>query len=122
MLMDNIIELLKAVIPRGKENAIHLLPLSEKLGVSDHTAKKYVQAARRNGLMICSGQDGYWITDNSDEIRAFETTLHKQAISRLRTTKPMRDTLKEYKGQISLDDFSKGASEGVRENGKEQRI
>lgn len=111
--MSDLIEKLLAVIPKGKENAIHLNALSDALGVKESTAKKYVQEARRNGLMICSGQEGYWITDNSDEIRVFETTLHKQAISRLRTTKPMRDTLKEYKGQMNIDDTFTHLKEGA---------
>ena len=43
--MKDAIEILKAVIPKGKKNAIHLKELSEALGVKESIAKKYVQEA-----------------------------------------------------------------------------
>lgn len=114
--MKDAIEILKAVIPIGKKNAIHLKELSEALGVKESVAKKYVQEARRKGSIICSGQVGYWIPESDTEIKSFASEQRKQALSRLKTTKPMRDSLKEYKGQISLSDVSEGVIDNAEKH------
>lgn len=105
ILNRDILESLMLNIPKGKHNAIHQKELSEKLGVKPAKVKRMVQEARQRGLLdILSGKEGYWIADNDQERKAFETMLRKQAITRLKTTKPIRDNLKSYKGQISLSD------------------
>lgn len=109
--MDNIVETLKVVIPIGKCNAIHQRELADKLGIKSTKTKKCVQIARRKGLKICSGQAGYWIAENDEELKAYSKSTSKGAITRLKTTKPIRDALKEYKGQMSLADTSNDAFE-----------
>ena len=111
--MEDIIKCLMVTIPTSKENAIHQKALAEKLGVNASTLKKYIQLARRNGINICSGNEGYWLAENEADIKAFENMLRKQALTRLKTTKPIRDSLKEYKGQMSLTDTFTSISEEV---------
>lgn len=115
--MSDLIERLFSVIPIGKKNAIHLNTLSDVLGVNETAAKKSVQQARNIGFKICSGQVGYWIPENDDDIRIYEAGQRRQAFTRLKTTKPMRDGLKEYKGQISFSDFSNKDPEEAKING-----
>lgn len=112
--MNDIINILNAVIPVGKDNAIHLNVLADKIGVTPATVKKYVQGARRKGLDICSGKDGYWFAENDADRKDFETLLRRQALSRLKTTKPMRDKLKEYKGQITFANIE--SERGIKTN------
>lgn len=120
--MDNNINNLMVVIPIGKQNAIHQIDLAEKIGIKPALVKKYVQVARRNGLNVCSGQKGYWLAESDDDLKEFETMLRKQALSRLKTTKPIRDSLKEYKGQMSLADTLECVSEGVRRDEQTEQI
>ena len=105
--MDNIIELLKANISIGKENAIHQIDLAEKIGVKSEVAKRYVQYARKKGLFICSGKAGYWFAENDADLKAYENMARRQAITRLKTTKVIRHRLREYKGQMSITDTLK---------------
>ena len=112
--MSDYIDKLRNYIPIGKDNAIHLNELAEKLGVKPSYVKKKIQEARREGKGsdIVSGSAGYWIAESEEERKAFETMLRRQALSRLKTTKPIRDSLKEYKGQISLTDALEEGTEG----------
>ena len=112
--MEEYIDKLRDHIPIGKDKAIHLNELAERLGVTPSYAKKKIQEARREGKGsdIVSGSAGYWIAESEEERKAFENMLRKQAITRLKTTKPIRDSLKDYKGQMSLTDTLKEGSEG----------
>lgn len=105
-------------IPTGRENAIHQKVLAAKLGLKPERVKKLIQNARHDGHSICSGSEGYWIAKNEDEMQRFLSSMKNQAIKRFETTKAMRESLKEYKGQISLSDTLTGVSEEV--DGDEQ--
>ena len=97
-------EQLEKLIPVGRENAIHNNELAQALGVTEGTVRKIIQRARREGMDIVSGQPGYWFPVDDSERNAYYNLLRKQAISRFKTIKPMGDTLKTFKGQISITD------------------
>ena len=59
------------IIPKGKENAIHLKKLSERLNKSESATKNIIQKARRKGYQILSGQNGYWFAGSDEEVTAF---------------------------------------------------
>ena len=112
--MNDIINDLKRFIPEGKENAIHLSELSNNMHMNESKVKKLIQKARQSGYLdICSSNAGYWISKDEEERKAFEKMLRRHALTCLKTTKPIRDSLKEYKGQISLSEASGGVSEEV---------
>ena len=54
-------EALLNAIPTGEANAIHQAELAERLHVSRSELKRDIQAARRSGVPIMSGNSGYWI-------------------------------------------------------------
>lgn len=101
---SNDMELLNA-IPRDRENAIHQMQLAEKLHINTGLLKKRIQTARREGAPICSAQCGYWITDDEEELECFTSSMRRQGFSRLATSKPINDTLKQIEGQMSLLDY-----------------
>lgn len=107
-------ERLKEVIPIGKANAIHQEELARRLGVNPAGAKRIVRKARAAGMQIMSSQCGYWITDNDADMQAYFDMMRRQALSRLKTIKPVRNTLNETKGQISLSDVLAGAGKDER--------
>lgn len=100
--MDNLL----CVLPIGKENAIHQAELGQKLGISPTAAKTRVRMARREGLQILSGTEGYWLPKDDNEKRDFVKLMRKQALSRLVSSKPIKKALNEVKGQMSLTDIS----------------
>lgn len=110
---------IERVIPIGKENAIHQEELASLLGVSPATVKKMVREARQRGVEILSGTQGYWLAKDDNERREFVSLLSKQAFTRLKTTKPIKSSLQEINGQISLSDALNGVSEEVLKRGQE---
>ena len=102
-------------IPVGKDNAIHLNKLARKWGVSMTAAKKIIRDARMvHGIVICSSRRGYWIAINDDEAKEYVRNAKFQAFSRLKTTRTIKSSLNECKGQMSL----MNEQMGVVDNGK----
>ena len=106
------------IIPIGKENAIHQEQLANILSVSRSTAKEMVSEARKNGEEILSGRCGYYYAKDDEERKEFVNTLSKQAYTRLKTTRPIKHTLKTIKGQMSLSDAFGGVSEEDHNDGQ----
>lgn len=104
---------LEKIIPVGKENAVHLKELADSLGVSSGAVKKMVQKARQeNNVEILSGSRGYYFPKDDDERKEFVSAITKQALTRLNTVKPIKSTLNEFKGQMTLLDMLGAVSEG----------
>ena len=95
-------EILEKVIPIGKKNAIHQKELAALLGVSPATAKIMIRKARERDVEIASGIQGYWRPKDDNERREYVKWSTKQALARLRTVKPIKRSLQEVNGQLSL--------------------
>ncbi len=93
-------ERLTNMIPSGEDNAIHLFDLSLKLHTTQTNTKKMIREARQQGLPILSSKKGYWLSDDPKDKERFITMMEMQALSRFKSTKYMRSTLKEVQGQI----------------------
>lgn len=111
---------LENIIPKGKNNAIHLEVLANRLGVNQGTAKNLVRSARRNGAFILSGINGYWYAENEQEKREFVLLMKKQAISRLVSIKAINRTLNTINGQYDLISILNEATEENKDSGTEQ--
>lgn len=92
-------------IPVGADNAIHLQRLAELAGCTDSTIKKRIQAARRQGIIVLSGQKGYWKPTTLEEQRRFLLMMDKAAKARFSTTKPLRSELKRIPNQLNVEEF-----------------
>lgn len=83
-------ELLRQLIPKGKENAVNNAYLQEVL----HTSRREVSAAihelRAEGHLICADNHGYYTADTDEELVTGYDTLWKKATSNLATLKSMR--------------------------------
>lgn len=117
---NEVVEILKTFIPKGKENAIHQKELAILLCEHPSRVKKMIQEVRQKGeLEICSGPQGYWIAKDEEEIKEFAKRLDRQAYTRLKTSRPMKDTLKQDKNQLhlfeNLKEVSKGGEDGKKE-------
>lgn len=89
-------------IPIGKENSITRAKLAKKWGVDDRTVRYRIASLRSqdNGddLIIVShsrgGVNGYWRTNDPEEIRHFFNETKKRAINTFKPLKKMRRVLK----------------------------
>lgn len=108
------IEQLMQAIPVGEQNAIHMIPLAEHLGVDTTTLKNYIRQARREGADIISGLSGYWQPETDHERKMWTTSMRKQALTRLSTSKRMRHYLRDnIEGQAKLSDYSQDTLRGA---------
>lgn len=82
-------------IPHGRENAEHLESLCSRLSLPPTTVKNAIRKARREGVAILSGREGYWISDDPEEIERFTVGMKSQAIARFATTKALRKEVAE---------------------------
>lgn len=93
------------IIPIGKQNAVHLSELMEKSNMKEHSVKQAIRELRSNGVEILSGKEGYWIAGNDAERIQFIKMMRQQAFSRLTSIKAISGKLKEFKGQLELNEF-----------------
>lgn len=92
----------------GKANAISMTALAAKLNVSITTVKKLVREARQQGYQIVSGNEGYWITEDDRDKKAFVVEMQKQALSRISSSKHIKESLEDFEGQQYLFDKTDG--------------
>ncbi|MBQ9199236.1 MAG: hypothetical protein IJ141_03585 [Lachnospiraceae bacterium] len=104
------------IIPKGKENAIHLKKLSERLNKSESATKNIIQKARRKGYQILSGQNGYWFAGSDEEVTAFIDIMQQQAFTRFGSVSTLREDIKDKQNsenkQLSFFDNIHNESEG----------
>lgn len=95
-------ERLTNMIPYGENNAIHLHELAARLHSTQSSTKNMIRQARQQGLPILSSKSGYWLSDDPKDKERFIAMMEMQALSRFKSTKYMRSTLKEVQGQIKV--------------------
>ena len=89
-------------IPVGRDNAVHMKDLSAQLGVDDRTIRAWINSARNAGYMILSGNEGYWRSDNTSEIKGSYRRRRRMAMAILRTEREPRRVLSGTEGQITM--------------------
>ncbi|MGI6695950.1 MAG: hypothetical protein ACOX6O_06915 [Christensenellales bacterium] len=69
-------------LPAGESWAIKAKDLRVLWGLkSDRAVRQAVHSMRRKGLIVCSGQAGYWRPETPDEVRRTVKRLQGQAKS-----------------------------------------
>ena len=63
-------EKLMVLLPSGEQNAISAAELGQLLGCDARGVRQQVEAARKGGVLICSGIPGYWLPDSPIEIES----------------------------------------------------
>ncbi len=96
------------ILPFGEENAIHLSDLANRLHIHPSKVKAEIKKARISGIEICSSQAGYFIPKNDFERQRFVRMQEKGARSRFKTSKVIKNALKNSKGQMKIDDIAGG--------------
>lgn len=88
-------EPLLKLIPTGKENGVSRRELSEKLGLDARSISDLVLSARRDNIIIASGNRGYYFPADLKEEHEYYKRLHSMALTILGTLTPVRRRLIE---------------------------
>ena len=86
---------LLALIPKGKENGISRYELGKRLGLSVRAVSDLILSARRDHLIIASGNYGYYIPGNLAEAYEYYNVSRKRAVTILDSLKDVRKELKQ---------------------------
>lgn len=66
---------------KGKENGIHLQELEKITGLDNRALRKVIEVIRRNGVCVCSDENGYYLPANADELERYIKRVSKTARS-----------------------------------------
>lgn len=84
------------VIPTGRENAVHARVLKQKWGLKDEReVRLIIQKLREDGVLIATNANGYYMTDDPDDLLRFYRTQRAKAIGLLKSISATRRYLKE---------------------------
>lgn len=100
-------EIIYALIPFAKKNAITRSELVELTSLPDRTVRKAVANLRENGFIICSSSQkkGYWKPTKKSEVEAFVNEMNSRAISCLKSAKFGREYMKTHENQLKVLDY-----------------
>ena len=87
-----------SVMPHGAGKARHMRDLSKYFGVDGRTLRQMIENARRDGCIICSSDDGYFIPDTDAEMAAYYRRTMCRVNTTLATLQPIKDILDESEG------------------------
>lgn len=93
------------LLPRGANNAVPMTDLARVSGLSERGVRKSIEHMRRNGSVICSNDNGYYLPDNQLELRDYVNRMTKRAQTTFLCLQGARALLRKYDGQIELDGF-----------------
>lgn len=89
MKIVNLIDLLSV----GESNAITGKTLAKLLGWSERDVTICVNALRKQGELICSGTNGFWLPADDEDIKAFVRQMNGRIADMRKATKPAEDYL-----------------------------
>jgi len=85
-------DILALHLNRGRDAAVTIGQLQERLGVNRRIVERAIESLRENGRPICSDASGIWIADTADEVRACADRLNRRLVTQYRTVRAMRQT------------------------------
>lgn len=84
------------LIPKGRENAVHAAVLKQKWGLkSERDVRLVIQKLRESGVLIATDANGYYITEDPEDLLRFYRTQKAKAIGLLKSISATRRFLKE---------------------------
>ena len=100
----------QAFLIEGEDNALPMRELARLVGVSERQARKIIECERRNGSMILSSDNGYFLPSPDCERYEIRRYIHRadaRMVTNRNTIRVMKDRLKELEaldnGQEILD-------------------
>lgn len=96
---------IEKLIPRGAENAVPMVDLAKVSGLSERGVRKTIEHMRRNGVVICSGDGGYYLPANVSELSDYLNRMTKRAETTFLCLSGARAMLRRFDGQITMEGF-----------------
>ena len=93
------------LIPRGAENAVPMRDLAKVSGLTERGVRKAIERMRRNGLVVCSGDGGYYLPADVSELSDYLNRMTKRAETTLLCLSGARAMLRRFDGQIEIEGF-----------------
>lgn len=98
-------------IGTGSRNAEKYREIRDEAGVNERVGRQMIEDARRDNVLICADNDGFYRPENVSEGARWLKRATNKALSILATTTPIRRWLKaegyyEINGQMSLSDYT----------------
>mgnify|MGYP004617109419 FL=1 len=88
----------QAFLLEGEANALPMRELARLVGVSERQARKIIERERRNGSMILSSDNGYFLPSPDGERYEIRRYIHRadaRMVTNRKTIRVMKDRLKE---------------------------
>lgn len=92
----------QAFLLEGEANALPMRELARLVGVSERQARKIIERERRNGSMILSSDNGYFLPSPDCERYEICRYIHRadaRMVTNRNTIRAMKDRLKELEAQ-----------------------
>ncbi len=98
--------MIESLLPHGEDNAVSTAQLVALAGCgSARQLQKRIEGERAHGaLILSSSTGGYFLPADQAEIRRYELTLRRRALSTLRTLRAARQALSVMDGQRRIRD------------------
>ena len=91
--------------PLGIENAISMEDLSLITGLNKRLVRSAILHARRSGVPICSGENGYWICRDAKEALRYYKAQLGRIISGKSALKPICDFIKREASRAEWEEL-----------------
>ena len=88
----------QAFLLEGEANALPMRELARLVGVSERQARKIIERERRNGSMLLSSDNGYFLPSPDCERYEIRRYIHRadaRMVTNRKTIRVMKDRLKE---------------------------
>lgn len=84
------------LISTGEDNAVSLAELCQITGLESRALRLLIEAARRNGAVICSSVNGYFFPETLLELQEYVHRERARSKSITRSLKAAEQLLKEW--------------------------
>jgi biotin operon repressor len=83
------------LLSSGKEEAIPMETLARVLAVNPREIRQAILDARRDGIVVCSGTEGYYFPKSDEEVLKYYRINHARAMTTLASLKATRKLIKQ---------------------------
>ena len=96
-MKENIVDLTN-FLSVGQENAVSAKTLAKTLGWHDRDVTFCINALRKEGEIICSGADGFWLPESDEDISRFVRGFRARIKDMEKALKPAEDYVNKMGG------------------------
>jgi biotin operon repressor len=96
LVIPDFASLVQVHLSWGKDRAVTIGTLQEQLGVSRRAVEKAIESMRLEGVPVCTGSEGAWLSTDARELYAHAARLRSRAIHVLLGARALRATARRH--------------------------